>query len=109
MEWIKIECLNEELKRFETSDNLENAEKEWIKTEDGFEYEHIRKNGHWQVFRWKHHIEIYSYCPFCGHVHNSGAIVIKEDGSWRPLVEYDAENEFNYCPMCGEDMEVIHE
>ena len=79
---------------------------EWFETEDGFEYKHIKKNGHWQVFKWKHDVAYYSCCPFCGHVHNSSRIVRKEDRSWTPLVEYDAETEFNYCPMCGEDMEV---
>ncbi len=79
---------------------------EWIKTEDGFEYKNIRKNGHWQVFRWKGDLAYYSYCPFCGYAHSCWKQKRNEDGTWdMMIIEYDAENEFNYCPMCGEDME----
>ena len=77
---------------------------EWLKTEDGFEYKHIKKNGHWQVFRWKHDAAYYSYCTFCGYTHDCCKDYRREDGYW--AIEYDEENEFNYCPMCGEDMEV---
>lgn len=45
-------------------------ENEWTKTEDGFEYKNIRKNGHWEVIRWRHDAAYYSFCPFCGYMHS---------------------------------------
>lgn len=77
----------------------------WLMSEDGFEYKNIRKNGHWEVFRWRHDAAIYSFCPFCGYIHCCDKEERNEDGSWGFPI-YAPEKEFNYCPMCGEDMEV---
>ena len=80
-------------------------ENEWIKTEDGFEYKNIRKNGHWEVIRWRHDVAYYSFCPFCGYMHSCYKNNRNEDGTWGMPI-YAPEKEFNYCPMCGKDMEV---
>ena len=80
-------------------------ENEWIKTGDGFEYKNIRKNGHWEVIRWRHDVAYYSFCPFCGYMHSCYKNNRNEDGTWGMPI-YAPEKEFNYCPMCGEDMEV---
>lgn len=82
-----------------------NNENEWIKTEDGFEYKNIRKNGHWEVIRWRHDVAYYSFCPFCGYMHSCYKKNRNKDGTWGMPI-YAPEKEFNYCPMCGEDMEV---
>ena len=84
---------------------LNNNENEWIETEDGFEYKNIRKNGHWEVIRWRHDVAYYSFCPFCGYMHSCYKNNRNEDGTWGMPI-YAPEKEFNYCPMCGEDMEV---
>lgn len=76
---------------------------EWIVNEEGYEYKNIRKNGHWEVFRWRGDIAYYSFCPFCGYIHCCYKNYRDEDGYWK--IEYAPEKEFNYCPMCGEDME----
>ena len=50
-------------------------ENEWIETEEGFEYKNIRKNGHWEVIRWRHDVAYYSFCPFCGYMHSCYKII----------------------------------
>ena len=77
---------------------------EWIVTEDGTEYKNIITNGEWEVIRFHGNIALYSFCPYCGHMHPCYKEERGENGEFLFKVVYAPEKEYNYCPMCGTQM-----
>lgn len=77
---------------------------DWIVTEDGTEYKDILTNGAWEVIRFRGDLALYSFCPYCGHIHPCYKDERNENGQFTFNVVYAPEKEYNYCPMCGTQM-----
>ena len=77
---------------------------EWIVTEDGTEYKDIVTNGAWEVIRFRGNMALYSFCPYCGHMHPCYKDERDENGNFTFHIVYAPEKEYNYCPMCGTQM-----
>ena len=77
---------------------------EWIITEDGTEYKDIITNGAWEVIRFRGNMALYSFCPYCGHIHSCYKEERGKNGEFLFKVVYAPEKEYNFCPMCGTQM-----